>query len=320
MPHLLALSHSGVLEVNRGLYQAIARVSDVRVTLVVPARWKGDLIEDLAFEPAASDRDIRVVPLGVRLSGKGSLFSYRTTRALARLATDAKPDVVLIDEEPWSLAARQAARAFRASPLCFSTKENVERRYPPPFRWLERRFLARTRLAFAASEDAKAVLLGWKGYRGPIEAMPFPYDPTLFRPLATAERGAVRDGLGIGPERFVVGYSGRLVPEKGMAELIELVERSTRDPALDHVDYLIVGDGPLRGALRGLAARAPGRRVHVLDAVPHVDVGRVLAAMDVLVLPSRTTPRWKEQFGRVLTEAMACEVAVVGSDSGRSPT
>jgi glycosyltransferase involved in cell wall biosynthesis len=42
-------------------------------------------------------------------------------------------------------------------------------------------------------------------------------------------------------------------------------------------------------------------------------------SVDVLVLPSRTTPRWKEQFGRVLVEAMACETPVIGSDSGEIP-
>jgi glycosyltransferase involved in cell wall biosynthesis len=42
--------------------------------------------------------------------------------------------------------------------------------------------------------------------------------------------------------------------------------------------------------------------------------------MDVLVLPSRTMPTWKEQFGRVLIEAMACGVPVIGSDSGEIPT
>ncbi|HTA77328.1 MAG TPA: glycosyltransferase family 4 protein, partial [bacterium] len=38
-----------------------------------------------------------------------------------------------------------------------------------------------------------------------------------------------------------------------------------------------------------------------------------------LVLPSLTTPKWKEQFGRVLIEAQACAVPVVGSDSGAIP-
>ena len=40
---------------------------------------------------------------------------------------------------------------------------------------------------------------------------------------------------------------------------------------------------------------------------------------DVLVGPSLTTPRWKEQFGRMLVEAMACGVPVIGSDSGEIP-
>jgi glycosyltransferase involved in cell wall biosynthesis len=46
---------------------------------------------------------------------------------------------------------------------------------------------------------------------------------------------------------------------------------------------------------------------------------RLLNELDVLVLPSLTQPNWKEQFGRVLIEAMACEVAVVGSSCGEIP-
>jgi glycosyltransferase involved in cell wall biosynthesis len=41
--------------------------------------------------------------------------------------------------------------------------------------------------------------------------------------------------------------------------------------------------------------------------------------MDVLCAPSRTTPRWREQFGRMLIEAMACGVPVVASRSGEIP-
>jgi glycosyltransferase involved in cell wall biosynthesis len=43
-------------------------------------------------------------------------------------------------------------------------------------------------------------------------------------------------------------------------------------------------------------------------------------ALDLFVLPSETRPNWREQFGRVLVEAMACGVPVVGSDSGEIPT
>ena len=42
--------------------------------------------------------------------------------------------------------------------------------------------------------------------------------------------------------------------------------------------------------------------------------------MDLLVVPSITIPHWKEQFGRMIVEGMACEVPVIGSDSGEIPT
>ncbi len=41
--------------------------------------------------------------------------------------------------------------------------------------------------------------------------------------------------------------------------------------------------------------------------------------IDVLAVPSLTRPNWKEQFGRVLIEAMASGVPVIGSDSGAIP-
>jgi glycosyltransferase involved in cell wall biosynthesis len=44
-----------------------------------------------------------------------------------------------------------------------------------------------------------------------------------------------------------------------------------------------------------------------------------LQTLDLLVLPSRSRPNWQEQFGRILVEAMACGVPVVGSDSGEIP-
>jgi glycosyltransferase involved in cell wall biosynthesis len=56
-----------------------------------------------------------------------------------------------------------------------------------------------------------------------------------------------------------------------------------------------------------------------VTGVAHDEVSSYLNAMDVLAAPSQTTTRWKEQFGRMLIEAMACGVPVVGSDSGEIP-
>ena len=80
---------------------------------------------------------------------------------------------------------------------------------------------------------------------------------------------------------------------------------------------LLIGDGEMRGELEGEAV--PGSRVRVLDGYAHEQMAQAYAQLDVLVLPSHTTPTWKEQFGRVIVEALWCGVPVVGSDSGEIP-
>jgi glycosyltransferase involved in cell wall biosynthesis len=60
-------------------------------------------------------------------------------------------------------------------------------------------------------------------------------------------------------------------------------------------------------------------RVIWRDSIPHHEVPEVLSQFDVLVLPSRTSSTWKEQFGHVLIEAMAMGIPAVGSDSGEIP-
>jgi glycosyltransferase involved in cell wall biosynthesis len=76
---------------------------------------------------------------------------------------------------------------------------------------------------------------------------------------------------------------------------------------------LMLGRGPWSAQLATLPD------VIAYPAVPHAEVPAYLAAMNVLVLSSRTTPKWKEQFGHVLIEAMASGVPVIGSDSGAIP-
>jgi glycosyltransferase involved in cell wall biosynthesis len=66
-------------------------------------------------------------------------------------------------------------------------------------------------------------------------------------------------------------------------------------------------------------AKKLGNSVQFVPPLLPVQVAQQLHQIDTLVLPSRTTSVWKEQFGRVLTEAMACRVPVIGSDSGAIP-
>jgi glycosyltransferase involved in cell wall biosynthesis len=81
---------------------------------------------------------------------------------------------------------------------------------------------------------------------------------------------------------------------------------------------LFVGTGPMEAALRTWANRYPDN-VRICTNVKHNDVPQYLNAMDILCAPSQTMPNWREQFGRMLIEAFACGVPVIGSDSGEIP-
>jgi L-malate glycosyltransferase len=55
------------------------------------------------------------------------------------------------------------------------------------------------------------------------------------------------------------------------------------------------------------------------NVVTHKKVASLVQTFSMLVLPSYDTPLWKEQFGHVLIEAMACSVPVIGSNAGEIP-
>jgi glycosyltransferase involved in cell wall biosynthesis len=214
-----------------------------------------------------------------------------------------------MDEEPYNLAtflAFQHALRVGARPIFF-TWQNLLRRYPPPFNWIERWVLRRARYALLGNCDAGRVLAA-KGYRGPSRIVPqFGVDPLLFSPASQPEADR---------RARTIGYVGRMVEEKGVVDLIEAAAGLEVDWELR-----LIGSGPLEGALRERAASlGVTDRVRLVGSVPSVQMPAMLRQLDVLALPSRTRPNWKEQFGRALVEAMACGVPVVGSASGEIPS
>ena len=162
---------------------------------------------------------------------------------------------------------------------------------------------------FCASSEGLEVLRQ-QGYRGGgsiIQQMGL--DTRLFYPKPASE---LRSRLGL--SGFVVGFIGRLVPEKGVDTLLQAVAgvQSRRQ-----LSVLIVGNGSQRASLQAqVQSLGLADRCRFVDEVPHDQLVDYVNVLNLLVLPSRTTAQWKEQFGRVLTEAMACKVNVAGSDSG----
>lgn len=312
---ILVLSHAGVLEVNRAVFQALALLG-LDVTMVVPAQWEGDLIRSLRFEQRESDNPLRLIPLPVAFSGRGSLFFYRSS--LRRALAGWEPDVVFLDEEPWSLAALQTRLAFPRTELWFFTKENLDKMIPWPFSRLEQWVYRQAAGAFAVSDEVEQVLRA-KGYRGAIQQLHHSYDPVLFKKRPESERQRIRDEFTLPRDAVVIGYFGRLTHEKGLIDLAKALQLLAEDLSLPKWFFCCVGNGQAEQDIQRALGSLPQARYRMFGAVSHDRVGSLLSAVDVVVLPSRTTRRWKEQFGRILVEAMACGAAVVGSNSGEIP-
>jgi glycosyltransferase involved in cell wall biosynthesis len=307
---LLSIAHSYVVGLNRRLPRAIARESKGRweVTTLAPRAFMGDMGPlDLAVAP----EDGRVLPATVRLSRSPHFFWYG--REL-REALRERWDLVHAWEEPYVHAGYQVARAVApGTPLVVFTNQNLDKRYPWPFSSFETRVMERAQGWIASGQLIAKVLGKRPGYASrPLTIIPFGVDGEVFRP--DPERGkAVRARLGWTDSPPVVGYLGRFVPEKGVRVLTEALDRVTSPWRA-----LFVGGGPLEHELREWGARH-GDRVRVVTGVGHEGVPDHLNAMDLLCGPSQTTRRWREQFGRMVIEAFACAVPVIGSDSGEIP-
>ena len=322
MKKVLVFSHAGVLDVNRAIFQELARVARIELVFIVPERWRGDLISDLRFAATPNDSGIRVIALPVARSGNGSLFFYwaRIGAALGEWV----PDLVFTDEEPWSLAAFQSTALFRNARHYFFTKQNLRKWVPPPFQWIQRTVFARSTAAFSVASEVTETLR-WKGYEKKIIDLPHSFDPEYFRPLSRTERVSRRNALAFPSDAIVVSYFGRLTAEKGIDEFLGAAREilggaKVTDELLSRVHFLVVGNGTDNDRVRAeLSAGPRASRTKVLPALPHDQVGELLGISDILVLPSRTRRNWKEQFGRILVEAMATGSAVIGSDSGEIP-
>jgi len=299
---VLMISKACVVGAYQRKLEELARLPDVQLTVVVPPFWR-DARGVLPLERAYTEGyTLQVLPM--RFNGHFHIHYYTGLRRLIRAL---RPQVLHVDEEPYNLAAFQAAWWGRraGARILFFTWQNLRRTYPPPFSWMERYVYLAASHALAGNQEAGAVLRE-KGYTGPITLLPqFGVDPDIFSPAPgpAAERP------------FTIGYAGRLVPEKGV-DLLLRAAAGLQEPW----QLRILGEGPARPALEALAGELGiAGQVAFESPRPSTEMPAWYREMDTLVLPSLSRPNWKEQFGRVLVEAMACGVPVVGSNSGEIP-
>ena len=301
----------------RRKFALIAERPEVTLRVVVPDRWY-ESFQDIVFEPV-SDTLCEEFPCPIRFSGYGSRFYYR--EGIKTHFRDFQPDIIHLEEEAWSLNALQTVRLKRKycpkSRFIFRTSLSIPSKQRFGFLpvWIERRIFQETDIAFPLSVNAGEILTE-RGYTGRQTPFPNGVDVQHFYKMDVR---TLQHSLGLSG-CFVVGYVGRLLQMKGIDTLLEAVAHLVGQAPDRTYKLLIVGQGEDKPDFQKTSETLGiAERIIWIDAVPPEEVAAYINCMDTLILPSRTTPGWVEFFGRVLIEGMACEVPVVGSDSGEIP-
>lgn len=322
---ILVASHTYIVDLNCEKLLTLAHLEPgIEVTVVVPSRWRpGGVQNELIETKTRQENSFRVVPISNLSQNHQGLLTFGIE--LIPLLKQFRPHIIQVEQGSRALGYAQLITLNRLLGLkaknLFFTWWNLPYQLKFPVSLLEAYNLRNSDGIVAGNQDA-AEILRQRGYQGLIKVMPqLGVNETLFRPQPQPELAAE---LGIEPNDFVVGFVGRFVEEKGLLTLGKALA-SLRDRPWK---WLLVGRGLLETVLMEQAERDRIKdRLILVESVPHDQVYRYINLMNTLVLPSETNYQfktltsvgWKEQFGHVLIEAMACKVPVIGSNSGEIP-
>jgi len=123
-------------------------------------------------------------------------------------------------------------------------------------------------------------------------------------------REETRRTLGIQNNHIMLLTMGRLAPQKGLEYLLEALGKLKKEGSIEKIVAIIVGEGPLQKKLHQMA-----RELKIEDYVRFLgfrqDVGDLLAASDIVVLPSL-----REGLSIALLEAMAAGKPIITTNIG----
>ncbi|MBX9695841.1 MAG: glycosyltransferase family 4 protein [Cyanobacteria bacterium] len=328
---LLVVSHTYIVDLNLDKLRALVELSpDVEIVVIVPKVWVPGGVQSGTVKSEHKEEDrLRVIPVVNFGREKGGLLTFGWE--IIKVVREFKPDIIQVEQGSFALTYTQMILVNlllqRRAKNIFFTWWNLRHNQSPLARFLEWFNLHHTHGAICGNQDGAEILRD-RGFLGPLAVIP-QLGVDLEQFSRTNEPELMRE-LDLSQDEFVIGFTGRLVPEKGLQTLMKALSRvEERMGELKRSwKCIFIGRGPMKADLIEWAKNSKvEQRIRIIEDVPHDQVPRYMSLMSALVLPSETSPKvkalagggWSEQFGHVLIEAMACEVPIIGSSSGNIP-
>lgn len=300
----LVIGHAYIVPANRMIWSQLVKDHNVILDLVVPSKWNSNLIGEINFTKSSFDYvpNFDIHAIDCVMKGNGSFYFHNPFKLYTVLQRK-KFDFIIINQEGWSLSLfifniLNLFSKNRKCPVYLMIAQNIFKKklwWAWPIEHFNMSFVKTSLGCCIETKDvlrAKHIKTTWR------------YFPLFFN--GTIKKDQKKRILKSKP---VFGYLGRLSKEKGLDTLLTAFMSVKKDfPSELH----IAGDGPLKNMLGD-------SDINYLGLIPHDQVEDFYAGIDFLVVPSVTTKFWKEQFGRVIVEAIANGVMVIGSSSGAIP-
>jgi len=320
---LLIIYHAGLAEDSKAIFREFA-MQGVDLTVIVPSKFYS--LNGRCFEYSKKDdeKSYRFIPVGLKTGFKFIPLFFAIRQA--------KPDVIHVLDEYSSIYLTEAILCRnilfgKKVPIFSFAFQNIPFRSPPFIFEFSARFFKRIiykviyslifwyhnkNISGVAGGNSEA-LLNVKNLNPNVPAKLIFWGVDL-KEFFPKDQNASREELGIQKNIKLFGYFGRLIELRGVDKLILAVGK------IDNCHLMIVGDGECKDKLNKLADYLGIQgKIYWRDSVKPGEILNYYNCIDAFVFPSETTPDCKEQYGRVLVEAMSCQIPVVGSDSGAIP-
>ena len=320
---IVVISTACTTAINRNIYKEFIKLG-MTVLLVVPKELtvgSGSIKADI---PEIDDPIIEYMSL---VGGNSRLFRFIGITKFLKLH---RPKLIIVDNDPISLMALQIglwAKIFKSKIFCISC-ENMSLGVFASYRKrglkgifftiLKRIMMMASRKLvngiFTINNEGTNLFINEKFTN--VKKIPLGFDPKYFQVNSNA-RKIIRSKLRL--DGFVVGFFGRIIHEKGIHILVEALKSLKNYKWTLLMDEFNIYKNEFQKNIQNQIIQS-GLINRVVSINPkHHEMGDFINSVDVVVMPSISTPFWIEQYGRIAAEAMGCGKLVVASNSGALP-